>query len=326
MKGKKPDEAIVSIRELLHQTINIFYSNIKNRNMDFLKDVWKYEKIIYDESYDFAIESFWNYFREKYDLSEELRVNYIDLTSCIVDVYRQCIHPLSLDMDNYYMGMTFNKGDIKYTLRKKWKNLKSWFDRFWIDFLGIGGFFALLIISFTQYNQNIWLSFVLMGISTGIFTAYIIRFLNQYVHVKKLIKDSEIKQIERTIVRFIKDFYKYYDVYRSVEVQKDKYKKMLEFVNIDNLIHHFVQNADKLKKSYKDFTKLKKLDPKIFEVSSRVVKGMHFKEHSYNELDIDKFDVFIMEIIELVKSLEQESKSKISRLKYEINLLDKKRI
>ena len=53
---------------------------------------------------------------------------------------------------------------------------------------------------------------------------------------------------------------------------------------------------------------------------------MHFKDHSYDESGINKFDIFIMYIIEIVKSFEEESNSKISRLNYEISLLNRKRI
>lgn len=204
-------------------------SNIDKEATQIAIDMDRMNFLISSDSYTYAINAFWTYFKTKYQI-DDIEEYYENKTEMMRDIYVRCLMPFNLELDIKYGTRGLNKESFLNIFKKLWLCIKDIVQRFYLSVISVGVFLLTVYLSF--YNAEMgqqWLSNLFLGVSSGLLAALIIATANR--HIKGIISSLENQEgyIRNEVSR-------YYDLQKKdlENIRSNQGGFLINIVNINN--------------------------------------------------------------------------------------------
>ncbi|MGE4378583.1 MAG: hypothetical protein AB7E16_01565 [Candidatus Izemoplasmatales bacterium] len=291
------EKQVLSREASLEKVFNYIKSIIDSKATQIATDMDRMNYLISSDGYDYAVEAFWDYFKQEYNV-DNIEKYYDNKIEMMRDLYIRCLMPYNLELDIKYGNENISKEDVINGFIKVGLWLKGLFQRL---YLSIIGFIALILSAYASFYYSeineVWLSSLFLGVSGSILAALIITTINR--HIKKIIVKLEYQDrfITNEVSRYLDQQKK--DIETFKENDKDNKKFILDFVQINNSIKSHLRSIGKILsvtvlEYYKDLVKIER---DMFNLSSKIVRREY--ESMFENVTSDEKNELILLVFKL---------------------------
>ena len=325
MEKTLTEKQVLSREASLEKVFNYIKSIIDSKATQIATDMDRMNYLISSDGYDYAVEAFWDYFKQEYNV-DNIEKYYGSKIEMMRDLYIRCLMPYNLELDIKYGNDKINKetvfnGFIKVSL---W--LKGLFQRLYLSIIGVIALILSAYASFyySEINET-WLSSLFLGVSGSILAALIITTINR--HIKKIIVKLEYQDrfITNEVLRYLEQQKK--DIETFKENDKDNKKFILDFVQINNSLKSHLTSIGKVLsiKVQEYYKELVEIEKDMFDLSSMIVRREY--ESMFKNVTRDEKKELILLVFKLETSslyYKSDIEDHLYNIRRNLNRLNKK--
>jgi len=285
-------ENVLIREEELENLFNLIKSRIDTKVTEIAIDKDRMGYLVKDFNYDYAVDSFCLYFKEKYQVNN-IESFYIDKIEMMRDVYIRCLMPFNLELDIKFGNDPLAKEDVVTGIKRLFIWIKNTIQLFYINIIATLVLILTCYFSFYYARINeIWLSNLFLGASSSILAAIIITTINR--HIKKVLSQLEFQEnyVREELLRYLKLLTS--DVENIKKYTKEeKSQFILNFVDINNGLDQHLKFMKKFLSitTLEYFIEMNRLEKKMFDKSSKIVKREITNEfHGLTENERDELN------------------------------------